>query len=95
MESLFGDFQFDSDCGTENIVRCCLRKQIFQGEAVKENEKKLESLRMAVHCPYPCLLIPCLKKLPLSAINCKFPLSSQVLTGNGNLSGGETSLLFP
>ena len=24
MESLFGDFEFDGDCGTENVVRCCL-----------------------------------------------------------------------
>lgn len=23
MESLFGDFEFDGDCGIENVVRCC------------------------------------------------------------------------
>ena len=24
MENLFGDFEFEGDCGTENVVRCCL-----------------------------------------------------------------------
>ena len=24
MESLFGDFEFDSNCNTENVVSCCL-----------------------------------------------------------------------
>ena len=43
MESLFGDFEFDGDCGTENVVRCCLINPSYSSKLQEAIAKLLDA----------------------------------------------------
>ena len=43
MESLFGNFEFDGDCGTENVVRCCLINLSYSSKLQEAIAKLLDA----------------------------------------------------
>ena len=43
MQSLFGDIEFDGDCGTENVVRCCLMNPSFSSTLQEAIAKLLDA----------------------------------------------------